>query len=163
MCACQKSYTSIIMTSITWAGPRCVQELATFLEPQNRTQGRCEVFCVELSPRLKYFHLYSIYITLTDLLPRFRHHNLHSQNTIPYSLHFPQNESFHWSMRCYVRYYTSCQRMICTTVLACIIKLLVSRGTGGGASFRLRIAAEWLETGVRVSLWDNQRPRTNCL
>ena len=30
------------MTSITWAGPRCVQELATFLGPQNRTQGRCE-------------------------------------------------------------------------------------------------------------------------
>ena len=29
------------MTSITWAGPRCVQELATFLGPQNRTQGRC--------------------------------------------------------------------------------------------------------------------------
>ena len=28
--------------SITWAGPRCVQELATFLGPQNRTQGRCE-------------------------------------------------------------------------------------------------------------------------
>ena len=41
MCACQKSYTSIIMTSITWAGPRCVQELGTFLGPQNRTQGRC--------------------------------------------------------------------------------------------------------------------------
>ena len=30
------------MTSITWAGPRCVQELATFLGPQNRTQGRYE-------------------------------------------------------------------------------------------------------------------------
>ena len=30
------------MTSITWAGPRCVQEAATFLGPQNRTQGRCE-------------------------------------------------------------------------------------------------------------------------
>ena len=29
------------MTSITWPGPRCVQELATFLGPQNRTQGRC--------------------------------------------------------------------------------------------------------------------------
>ena len=42
MCACQKSYTSIIITSITWAGPRCVQEAATFLGPQNRTQGRCE-------------------------------------------------------------------------------------------------------------------------
>ena len=32
------------MTSITWAGPRCVQELATILAPQNRIQG----FCVEL-------------------------------------------------------------------------------------------------------------------
>ena len=42
MCACQKSYTLIIMTSITWAGPRCVQEAAAILGPQNRTQGRCE-------------------------------------------------------------------------------------------------------------------------
>ena len=32
------------MTSITWAGPRCVQELATFLGPQNRTQGRCALY-----------------------------------------------------------------------------------------------------------------------
>ena len=40
-CACQKSYTSIIMTSITWAGPRCVQEAAAILGSQNRTQGRC--------------------------------------------------------------------------------------------------------------------------
>ena len=30
------------MTSITWAGPRCVQELATILAPQNRIQGRCD-------------------------------------------------------------------------------------------------------------------------
>ena len=35
-------YIQMIMTSITWAGPRCVQELATILGPQNRTQGRCE-------------------------------------------------------------------------------------------------------------------------
>ena len=27
------------MTSITWASPRYVQELATILGPQNRTQG----------------------------------------------------------------------------------------------------------------------------
>ena len=32
------------MTSITWAGPRCVQELGTFLAPQNRIQGRCEYY-----------------------------------------------------------------------------------------------------------------------
>ena len=32
------------MTSITWAGPRCVQEAAAILGPQNRTQGRCELF-----------------------------------------------------------------------------------------------------------------------
>ena len=31
------------MTSITWAGPRYVQELGTFLGPENRTQRRCEV------------------------------------------------------------------------------------------------------------------------
>ena len=43
MCACQKSYTLIIMTSITWAGPRCVQEAAAILGSQNRTQGRCEL------------------------------------------------------------------------------------------------------------------------
>ena len=29
------------MTSITLAGPRCVQELDTILAPQNRIQGRC--------------------------------------------------------------------------------------------------------------------------
>ena len=33
------------MTSITWAGPRCVQGLAAILGPQNRTQGRCEAEC----------------------------------------------------------------------------------------------------------------------
>ena len=32
------------MTSITWAGPRCVQELGTFLAPQNRIQGRCVMY-----------------------------------------------------------------------------------------------------------------------
>ena len=32
------------MTSITWAGPRCVQGLAAILGPQNRTQGRCEPY-----------------------------------------------------------------------------------------------------------------------
>ena len=32
------------MTSITWAGPRCVQEAAAILGPQNRTQGRCESY-----------------------------------------------------------------------------------------------------------------------
>ena len=31
------------MTSITWVGPRCVQEAAAILGPQNRTQGRCVV------------------------------------------------------------------------------------------------------------------------
>ena len=30
------------MSSITWAGPRCVQELAAILAPQNRIQGRCD-------------------------------------------------------------------------------------------------------------------------
>ena len=33
---------SIIITFITQASPRCVQELGTFLAPQNRTQGRGE-------------------------------------------------------------------------------------------------------------------------
>ena len=30
------------MNSITLAGPRCVQDLATILAPQNRIQGRCD-------------------------------------------------------------------------------------------------------------------------
>ena len=30
------------MTLITWACLRCVQEAATILGPQNRTQGRCD-------------------------------------------------------------------------------------------------------------------------
>ena len=30
------------MTSTTWASPRYVQELATILGPQNRTQGSCD-------------------------------------------------------------------------------------------------------------------------
>ena len=30
------------MTSITWAGPRCVQELGAFLGSQNRTQRGCD-------------------------------------------------------------------------------------------------------------------------
>ena len=38
------SHIPIIMTSITWAGPRCVQELATILASQNRVQGRCVLF-----------------------------------------------------------------------------------------------------------------------
>ena len=39
------------MTSITWAGPRCVQEMGNILGPQNRTQVRCvSVLCnVKLS------------------------------------------------------------------------------------------------------------------
>ena len=32
------------MTSITWASPRYVQEVATILGPQNRTQGSCVVY-----------------------------------------------------------------------------------------------------------------------
>ena len=32
------------MTPITWASPRYVQELATILGPQNRTQERCDTF-----------------------------------------------------------------------------------------------------------------------
>ena len=32
------------MTSITWEGPRYVQELGTFLGPENRTQRRCALF-----------------------------------------------------------------------------------------------------------------------
>ena len=34
------------MTSITQAGPSCVQELGTFLGPQNRTQERCDIYII---------------------------------------------------------------------------------------------------------------------
>ena len=37
------------MTSITWAGPRCVQEAAAIFGSQNRTQGRCGVLMSPLS------------------------------------------------------------------------------------------------------------------
>ena len=40
------------MTSITWAGPRCVQEAAAILGPQNRIQGRCEIFLDEKAPNV---------------------------------------------------------------------------------------------------------------
>ena len=53
MCACQKSYTPIIMTSITWACPKCVQEAAAILGPQNRIQGRCVVYWVFASEEMK--------------------------------------------------------------------------------------------------------------
>ena len=36
------------MSSITWADPRCVQELGTFLAPQNHIQGRCELFLIRI-------------------------------------------------------------------------------------------------------------------
>ena len=35
------------MTSITWAGPRCVQEAAAISGPQNCIQGRCAPFSDE--------------------------------------------------------------------------------------------------------------------
>ena len=41
------------MTSITWAGPRCVQELAAILAPHNRIQGRCELFQALVFSHLK--------------------------------------------------------------------------------------------------------------
>ena len=56
------------MTSITWAGPSCVQELGTFLAPQNRTQGRCVldiVFIVNIYDYdCKYLHIR--YLVLHD-------------------------------------------------------------------------------------------------
>ena len=37
------------MTSITWAGPRCVQEPAAILAPKNLTQGGSAVVAVCLT------------------------------------------------------------------------------------------------------------------
>ena len=113
---------------------------------------RLKVFCGELSPRLKYFHLYSKYITLTVFLPRFWHHNLHWQNRLSY-LQLSQNECFLWRMN--VRYSASCQRMICTTFLACIIKLLVSRDTGPAelhSGWELRLRGWRLECGCQCQI-----------
>ena len=107
---------------------------------------RLKVFCGELSTRLKYFHLYSKYITLTVFLPRFWHYNLHSQNRLSY-LQLSQ------MLRCYIRYSSSCQRMICTTSLACIIKLLVSRDTRRRSFIQAEncgwVAGDW-SAGVSV-------------
>ena len=38
------------MTSITWAGPRYVQELGAFLGPENPTQRGCEYFIIQPTP-----------------------------------------------------------------------------------------------------------------
>ena len=60
------------MTSITWAGPKCVQEAAAILGPQNRIQGRCHSItsspymggmCVSVVV-LIYLILYIIYLRL---------------------------------------------------------------------------------------------------
>ena len=48
-CACESFLISIIITSITWAGPRCVQEMGNILGPQNRTHVRCVLYNVKLS------------------------------------------------------------------------------------------------------------------
>ena len=45
-CACEKSYISIIITFITQASLKYLQEPAAILGPQNRTQGRCELYPV---------------------------------------------------------------------------------------------------------------------
>ena len=47
------------MTTITWAGPRCVQELGTFLAPQNRIQGRCVTY-LRLAKVLKELYQYEL-------------------------------------------------------------------------------------------------------
>ena len=61
------------MTSITWAGPRCVQEPAAILAPQNRTQGRCEALSTTslrpiryLSPFVAVFVEKSLFITIMN-------------------------------------------------------------------------------------------------
>ena len=54
-CACEKSYISIIITFITQASLKYLQEHGTFLAPQNHTQGRCDggnisIFFTKFSP-----------------------------------------------------------------------------------------------------------------
>ena len=50
------------MTSITWAGPRCVQEAAAILGPQNRTQGRCEYQIVKWQFGQQMHEVLNVYI-----------------------------------------------------------------------------------------------------
>ena len=68
----------IIMTSITWADPRCVQELAAILAPQNPVQGRCGLMSIyfiiqagTMSPGT--FEWYYISVTEHHLLNREGH------------------------------------------------------------------------------------------
>ena len=50
---------------MTWAGPRCVQEAATFLGPQNRTQGRCVTeFSLQMEGTFKASRLIHIHVKL---------------------------------------------------------------------------------------------------
>ena len=51
-CACEKSQISIIITFITQASLKYqLQELGTFLAPQNLTQGRCDKYLAFLTDR----------------------------------------------------------------------------------------------------------------
>ena len=59
------------MTSITWTGPRCVQELVTILAPQNRIQGRCDIiqkFRIQIKNKtitlLYSVNIYNYYVAL---------------------------------------------------------------------------------------------------
>ena len=59
------------MTSITWAGPSCVQELAAILAPQNRTQGRCDECAVLSLPSIAFIRVKNLtfmFITKYDKL-----------------------------------------------------------------------------------------------
>ena len=53
------------MTSITWAGPRCVQELATILAPQNLTQGRYDLN-LKVNLRAHFTNCKSMILTNSD-------------------------------------------------------------------------------------------------
>ena len=70
--------TSIIMTSITWAGPRCVQELATFLGPQNRTQGRCGI---RYLPKCTYVDIRYVFLAQKGI-PKLAQENKESKEKI---------------------------------------------------------------------------------
>ena len=64
------------MTSITWAGPRCMQEAAAILGPQNRTQGRCVVFkgyniaWAQYRGKFTNMNIFSSMISLEDMMMR---------------------------------------------------------------------------------------------
>ena len=68
-CACQKSYTSIIITSIIWAGPRCVQEACAggccYFRPSKPHSGTLWTVMLQLPPTTVLLQLQYLFISFS--------------------------------------------------------------------------------------------------